>query len=394
MTHTSNSMIDLKTRISAVVLYFLGPVGMSLVPFMVGVTSDRLGLTPEQTGILASADLAGLFIASLSAVYWVRKISWRRTCVVSLLILITGNLLSAWATDYLLLCGLRFFTELGSGILLATIIACIGDFDKPDRYYAFGTAGTVSLSIAFFLGLPPLIDHWGAPAIYFSHAALAAMAFGIVGWLPARGMPRTIETGGAHPALIPTFLAMTALFCFAAAEGGLWSYLERIGRDAGFSLSSIGKALAIANLMGAVGAMATSALSTRFGRSVPVCLGLIAFIVGSIILIQKGISSYILGMALTQFCWGFTLPYIMLMSVEFDTSGRYFILLTAFKLGGFALGPALVALFLSEGSYLAVIWVCSVFLLLCLALIAPLSIKLDNRIWTNRTTAEPLAGSR
>ena len=331
---------------------------------------------------------------ALSAVFWIRKFSWRKVCALSLCILIAGNLLSIWSPGYLLLCAVRFFTELGSGMLLATIIACIGDFDKPDRYYAFGTAGTVSLSVLFFLGLPPLIDLWGASAIYLTHAGLAVLAFGVVSWLPERGQSQAAPSGTlGHTALVPAFLALFALFCFALAEGGLWAYLERIGRHSGFDLVLIGRALAIANFMGAVGALATSALSTRYGRSIPVSLGVVAFIAGSVMLIRADTSLYIVGMALTQFCWGFTLPYIMLMSVEADASGRFFILLSAFKLGGFAVGPAVVSLFLQPDSYLAVIWVCCVALLMALVLITPVSIKLDKRGRKNNIEPAPVAAN-
>lgn len=386
-------MVSTQTRIATVILYALAPVGMSLVPFVVGAASDRLRLSPEQSGVLASADLAGLFVASLSAVYWIRRFSWRKTCMLSLFILIVGNLLSIWAPTYLMLCGVRFITELGSGILLATIIACIGDFDKPDRYYAFGTAATVSLSILFSLGLPPLIELQGASVIYIGHALLALLAFGIIPCLPEQGQPRYAPVSGQTTQLIPAFLAMFALFCIALAEGGLWAYLERIGKHGGFDLILIGKALALANLMGAIGALGTSLLSTRFGRVGPVSFGLIAFICGAFLMAQQGTSFYVLGMALTQFCWGFTLPYIMLISVESDTSGRYFILLSAFKMGGFALGPAVVSLFLQPGSYQAVIWVCSAFLLASLVLVTPLSVRLDRRVSRSTVSTDTLASS-
>lgn len=393
MNPTAHSMEDPQTRIAAVALWILGPVGVTLVPILIGTASDQLGLTPEQIGILAAADLAGLFVASLSAVYWVRKISWRKACASGLVILIVGNLLSIWATDYLLLCSLRFFTELGGGILLAVLTACIGDVDKPDRYFAIGIAGTILLSIVFFMGLPPLIGLWGASVIYISHAVLAGLAFSAVGWLPVQGCSRAVVDSDAHSVLVPTFFALMALFCVAAAEGGLWSYLGRIGKDAGFSLAATGRVLAIANLTCVAGALTTSVLSTRFGRTLPLCLGLTIFIIGAVLLNQQVISLYVVGVVLTQFCWGFTLPYIMLMIVESDASGRYFILLIAFKLGGFALGPAIAALFLLPGSYLAVSWVCVAFLLLCLTLIFPLSSKLDRGYKPHAETPEPLLGS-
>ena len=88
-------------------------------------------------------------------------------------------------------------------------------------------------------------------------------------------------------------------------------------------------------------------------------------------------------------------PYFKCL-VSFPAGNFYSIvkiLLSAFKLGGFAVGPAVVSLFLQPDSYLAVIWVCCVALLMALVLITPVSIKLDKRGRKNNIEPAPAAAN-
>lgn len=90
---------------------------------------------------------------------------------------------------------------------------------------------------------------------------------------------------------------------------------------------------------------------------------------------------YLLGVCLSQFAWIFVLPYLMAMCVQSDPSGKYYVLITAFKMGGFSMGPAAVATFISGdgvgSSLVAASWVGAVFLLLSLVIALPMSLRFD-----------------
>ena len=67
----------------------------------------------------------------------------------------------------------------------------------------------------------------------------------------------------------------------------------------------------------------------------------------------------------------------MLLCVELDPSGKYYVLTTAFKMGGFAVGTAVVATMLTGYGFIVVSWIGGVFMSLCLMLLAPLAYRLD-----------------
>src|ERR1700694_4978837 len=55
-----------------------------LLPSFVGASEDVLHFSPEHTGLLGSADLAGIALATATGPWWLRRVSWRRIVLISL----------------------------------------------------------------------------------------------------------------------------------------------------------------------------------------------------------------------------------------------------------------------------------------------------------------------
>lgn len=163
--------------------------------------------------------------------------------------------------------------------------------------------------------------------------------------------------------------------------------MERIGDGAGFSADYVGKVLAITQIVSFASALVAAALSTRFGRTLPIFGSILIFLGGLFLLLQQHATAYMIAACLTQFAYIFVLPYLLLMCVELDPSGRFYVLTTAFKMGGFSAGPAIVALFLTGNGYAIVSWVGIGLLLLSLLLIIPLSLRLDRQSLSRTASA-------
>jgi len=373
MTKTS----DPKALFACVLMYMLAPVGMSLIPLLVGAGSDSLGLSQKQAGFLASADLAGIAVAAVLCTIWIRKLPWRPLALVGILIIVTSNLISIWISSFYLLCLMRFITEFGQGIIFSLAMVSIADTAKPDRYFAFGIGLTVLISVAFFMILPELIQSSGLSPIFITNAIVALAVLPAIRWFPEKALEKVQTSSGQSMSVIPLFVAMIAFMFFMATEGGLWAYMERIGNAAGFTPNFVGNALAATQVTSVIGALLASALSTRFGRVLPIVAGTLLFIFAMYLLLSVNAVNYVIAVCLTQFCYIFIVPYLLLICVELDPTGRLYILSIAFKLGGMSMGPSIVAQFLMPGNYVAVSTIGSVFLVLTMLIITPLALRLD-----------------
>ena len=53
----------------------LGAMPFAVQPFFLSVMSEALMLAPDQVGLLASADILGVVLASFSGFWWTRRFS-------------------------------------------------------------------------------------------------------------------------------------------------------------------------------------------------------------------------------------------------------------------------------------------------------------------------------
>lgn len=60
---------DTKHLIGCWVMAVLGAMPFAIQPFFLGVMTESLGLTSQQVGLLASADILGVVVASFSG-FW------------------------------------------------------------------------------------------------------------------------------------------------------------------------------------------------------------------------------------------------------------------------------------------------------------------------------------
>ena len=373
---------DNRAIVAGLLLYMLAPLGMTLIPLMVGAAVTDLGLSDSEVGYLASIDLMGLAFISITAMLWVRRYSWHLIARLSLIVIVVGNLLSIWAESFTAISAARFLTEMGSGGIYALALVTLGETKSPDRSYSFGIASTIAVSVAIFLWFPSFIGRYGIDFIFAFHIVLALLILPAIRWLPTsvsidpqRG---DAGTGGSVPLMLLCFVAFAF---FMMAEGGIWAYVERIGAQAGLAADFVGQSLAASQVASFIAALMASALSIRLGRTLPIVGGMTLFLISLYFLQLPTANMYLLGVCLSQFAWIFVLPYLMAMCVQSDPSGKYYVLITAFKMGGFSLGPAAVATLISGGDtgpgLVAASWVGAGFLLLSLLIAVPISMRFD-----------------
>lgn len=377
-TQAAETITDFKSIGAGVMMYMLAPLGMTLIPLLVGAAATDLNLSDSQVGYLASADLIGLAITAVTAAFWIRKISWQIIAMTCIGVIALGNLFSVLADSFLQLCIARFITEVGSGGIFSLALVTLGDTRNPDRYFALGIGMTIALAVGVFLWFPALIPDYGMDIIFLFHGLVAVMVFPLLFWLPKQKGRKsdTTELKGVSN-FTPLLVCFIAFACFTIAEGGVWSYVERIGAAAGFSAEYVGQVLASTQVVSFITALAASALSTRFGRALPIGFGIGCFMLSLYLLLTGDPAVYMFAACLSQFAWIFVLPYLLLMCVELDPSGRFYVMTIAFKMGGFALGPALIASMLQGDGFAAVSWVGGVFLVISLVLAVPLAMSLD-----------------
>jgi hypothetical protein len=373
------SELDSPATIAALIcLFILGPMFFLLMPLYVGALADDVGLNNTQIGTLTSVELLGSCFASLSGLWWIRKINWRKAAAAGALLLLSFNLISAMVShSFGILSVLRIGAGFSSGCLLAIAIAGLGDTEKLDRNFALAVAGQLALSGALFFVLPQLIVSRGVTTIYLAFAACALLALFACLYVPAKGRPRS-QLGIGSSSLRPLWgLAGSATFFLA--QTGFWAFVERLGVNAQLSAGFIGTALGVSTLVGVGAALSAGWLTliiSRFQLMLAAAVGQLACL--AVLVDGFSATTYFIAVVLFQICWTSWVPIQMANIAEVDSSGRFTVLIGLFQSIGAATGPVLVVQFLTGSSFMPVNIVAGIFVIISIFLFAPIAIQRNN----------------
>ena len=355
-------------------------------PALVGAFITELELTPRQAGYVISADMAGMGLASIPAMFWLTRINWRKVVLVSLWLNALCHFLSAGADSFAPLLWARLFAGLFAGISMCVCLASISLTEHKERNFAFWVVGQLVLASLGLALIPHAIPQWGVSGVYIALALGVLLISTLVKFLPSAkpeqdrlpdgksdtgtpaGCDRRRWLTGFLPSvfLSSTFLSsvlgILAIYCFYVALGGVWTYLERIGDASNISAERIGYYLSIASLTGIAGALSASCLGDKWGCVKPVILGFCAILAALLLLLGTAqatgyaATGYVIAASLFKYAWTFVLPFMLAALSETDASGRVIVTINIFIGAGLTTGPALASSVLKGESYVPVIY--------------------------------------
>lgn len=361
---------DTPTLVSAICVQVLVSLAFWFAPLILGALASQLHFTSKQLGLVASADLLGMLLGALLALYWIYRIHWHMLLSLLLPLLVLLNISCANTATFEALLLLRLGAGFVAGSIMSVTSTAIGACRFPERNFAIfvGVQGTVAA--LGLLYLPALIAAQGVAGPYYLLALFAALACLFLRALPDRGqvpsqtLPVTPQQPLFHQRqlLTLTLLVLPGLL-FHAGVAASWTYIERLGAAAGLQEQAIANALSVSMIASVIGSAAAVALGMRGGRMLPltaaialqaVALYFLAFQLTTTLNFQIGV----MGLA---FCFNFVIGYQLGLAISMDTSGRVPIAYLIMLKLGMALGPLLSSQFISAGDLRPVLYVSALF---------------------------------
>lgn len=343
-------------QISGMWLSAIGALSFQVQPIMLGAFAQVYGLDDQQVGTLASIELGGGFMATLSAVIWLRRVNWRSLMLFLLPLIAVAFLGSGWCRNFTELAAIRFVGGLGHGAIYVVAVAYLCDSHKPERVVGFAVTMQLLLGAAMFVALPQLEHTLGIKGMVSLLALIAAC--GLLGLIsfPAAGKSTVeAEVTGTARVVWPALLIVAGMLVFQMSLASIWAFIEIMADHSGIPLETTGTVLAITVPLSAMGGVAAGVLGLRWGRTAPLLLTAIATIIAlSVLGTVATISALFIGFFIQQFFWNFGIAYIFGMVAEFDTTGRLVALAPSAQTLGNALAPGLTGLALTGDGYLVV----------------------------------------
>lgn len=375
--------------IASVLLAFLATAGLFYVNIMSAIVAgvaDGLGVSQREAGWVGSANIYGAAVGALVAVLIIKRIPWRMTAFVALILLIILDLISSRVADIQTLIGLRFVHGLVGGLLVGVAYGVVSRTRSPDR--VFGTL----LAVQFGLGglgvmmLPPLAPIYGTQVLFY---ALAGFSLVTLMMLPFLDDYRIDRLTGPDAAAVPAGkirwgpLAATllAVFLFQAGNMALAAYIIGLGRDAGLETGFISAAIGWATWIGIAGCLLVIVVGVRFGRWKLMAAAMVLTLAGSLAFHWSAHPAVFVAANIgTAVTWSFVISYLLGMSAEFDRTGRTAAMAGFCSKMGLASGPFLGGVLISGEGYGLLINMAVLALgLSALAMLAPAALLDRNR---------------
>ena len=347
-----------------------------LMPAYVGILAS-VGFNDAQLGNLASMDLAGITLASILAMLWIKLFNLRLAAVASISGLILANLLCLGTPDYSSLLVLRFLAGFAGGIGIVLAYNIIASCDAPDRYTGFFVTIQVLAQSLGFLLAPTIIESAGSDSFYYLFAVTAVAVVPLIRYLPdhnpqsATNTEGTTKGGKPRLGLIMTLVSMTLFFL---GQGAIWAFGDRIGASGGLNAQEIANALAITTFASLFGALLSAWMDARFGRALPILIAILIQLCALMLFTGEMTALYFTFLfSIFAFSWNFGIAFQVGVVSSMDKDGRYTALIPGFQGAGLALGPFISGLVLTGESYFNINIVASTAFIAYLILILPFS---------------------
>ena len=146
-----------------------------------------------------------------------------------------------------------------------------------------------------------------------------------------------------------------AILVYNIGIGLVWAYLFLVGIEAGMAEQSVANALMISQILGIAGAFLAVIFEVRFGRLLPLGVGVLGGAVSVYMLVGEiGADRFWFAVCAFNFLWNLSMPYLLATLADFDSRGHVVVHGVSMQFIGYAVGPFLAARLLGVGGFDAI----------------------------------------
>ena len=393
MVEFTDSKFDTRGIItSAIASSAIGAILYNVLPLFIGISQDFRALDDTSAGLLGSAFYVGFSGATISAFFWIRRVSWRIATLLALITAITSLALTGITRTF----GVTLLCTLISGgafsILYGIGTTILAETSEPARWYGAKIAAEAGLGATLLLLIPGAVDTWGFAGLFVAIAAAAVVLTPLLWQMPA-GSDRAVEPRTTRVARTPgtggaIWLGLGGVFLFMTAATIVWAFLERLANAEGYDLAVVSRVLSFTLLTAVAGSLLSAWAGGRFGlrRPLGIATALFLFAAG-LLLVSDSLPGFATGACLLTFSIGMGLPVAVSVAAILDPDGRH-VVLTVPAIGlGVMVAPAAGGMLVDAAGYPAVLYAGGGLVLAALA-IALLALRGRADSAANRTAEE------
>jgi predicted MFS family arabinose efflux permease len=361
-----------KEIISTSIISALGALMFLLLPVIIGVTTDSLSLSEQQSGLLVSFYFLGFLASCAFSPFITKKLNWKSIGYLGVLLMSLGLLLIAFLPSYHLVLILLSIIGTGSGTLFSLAIVILSNTENAERYFGIKIMFEQVLGALLLFIIPTFIVATFGFQGSFLAISLTVLLLGFASLgLPNPSlianksvMKNANKTSTSLSFNIKLWIALFSLCLFFGALSTLWSLVERLAVANKLSGDEIGLALSLSVMGGAVGGLLAAYIGNKLNlkKSILLLTPLILLIVWAFYLPFTFVVFTLAAFSLSL-CWNFSLAYQMKIVINQDESKASW--LASFLAIGGIICPALGGVLLGLSGWLGLFIAITSILIIC-----------------------------
>jgi MFS family permease len=352
----ADSADERRLLVSAILLGVVGPEVFIVQPGFVQGMVQYLGFDDRAAGYVASAEMFGIAATTVAMTFAAQRFNWRRVIAWSLAIMVVTNLACTLVRDVTTFAALRFAAGIGAGGLISLSFTAIGLTRRADRNFGYLIMWVLTYGAFALLAMPTAYGMAGLTGVLWFFALFPLVALPWLKYFPVSGENTVqVERDAVNLPAPAKGLALAAMFAYFLAQGVVWAYLFLIGLSGGLTEQQVANGLTISQFAGIAGALGAALTAGRYGRALPLLIGIVGGAVTLYFLVgQFSATLYLVAVSVYNLAWNFTHPYLLGAMASFDRRGRVVVNAVAMQMLGLAVGPSLAASVIEEGIYVNV----------------------------------------
>jgi cytochrome P450/predicted MFS family arabinose efflux permease len=329
----------------------IGSIGMALpnaIPAYLAALGVVRQLSEGQTGLVGLADIGGITIGSFGCAALptlVKRVNWRRTIQIGLLLALVANTLSIFATSLPELLMLRPIAGLGCGIAMAVVYAVMAEGDAARNLGVF-TVAQLGLGWLAVLAIGAVTSSFGARGLFGLTTASILLALAVTGLVPRatarRSLALTSGTPSASRVSSLGWVGIGSVALFYCGVVAVYSYIVYMGTAWGVSQAEAESSAAYVLFAGMFGGGAAAIMGSRFGFEKPMIIGFVGLLAATaLFFLSTPVHGFIPIAMLFGFCFSYVLNYQFEAVVTVDPTSSTAMFVNVAALVGFSAGPAI-----------------------------------------------------
>ena len=355
----AQKLITPKNQIGLIGLLLCAFSAPLIMPLNIIAISERfVDATNGQIGAIATFETLSISVASIILSRIVNSLDRKRIFFTASILVILGNILTIFSSSLGFLIFSRIIAGIGSGAIVATVVATIARGSNAQMTFALLNSGVGVMGILLPFFLPIIIASNGMNGAYSFHLFISLFTFLFISFITLINNSDDNQNSTSSYKGYAGWSSMIGTSLIFLGHAGIFAFSARIGASLDISVVQVGYVFMAGGLLTIFGPLLAGFIGQRFGSLLPCLFLIVVLLITGIIL--ANVTSALVFFIVVPLCGMIPMiltPFFLGGMAKLDPTGSLAAAHPAFSTMGGAAGPVIMGYTIDMAGFTSIGWV-------------------------------------